>query len=207
MKHHHLLLLLLIPNFALADGGIPFFIVLGIWQIIFFVLIVLVEFIYLFKRLPLLTKSKIFKGTLLANLFSTFIGYLVLFFIRLPFQKCIFRPCGKPYTSNETINNILNIFNDPDYWWLENYRPLPLANLVLGHISIIVLLLSCFLVSWIFEYYVFNFIQKNVYVKKDILRAMFVANLISYGLFFAVPELIIIFELILNGPEYALYVQ
>ncbi len=182
MKYCRLLLWLLIPNFALADVVIPFFFGFAWMQIVFLGLVVLVESIYLFKKLPHLTEKKIFKGTLLANLFSTFIGNLVLFCIRLPFQKWTSSYCGK-LTSNETINNILIIFNDPvDF---DKQNPF------LGNISMIVLLLSFFLVSWIFEYYVFNFIQKNIYVKKDILKAMFAANLRSYFFCFVVPYLLL----------------
>ena len=174
----------MIPNLALADGGIPIFFMVGVWQVIVFALVVLVEFIYLFKKLSKLTKSKVFKGTLLANLFSTFIGYFCLFIARLPFYGCIF--CG----SNKTINNILNIFNDPLLIAIYSHGNDSYCDKFIVHISFIVLLLSCFIMSWLFEYRLFYRIQKDNYTKKEISHAMFAANVISYGLFFVTPILV-----------------
>lgn len=167
------LLIIFTPSIASANAGVPMLAVFTPILVLSLIPIIVIETLYLAKKLHL-TWKKALKNTTLTNLFSTCIGIPITWFALVIIQ--IILGGDGAFGMDTMIDKILSVTLQAA--WLIPYEKelnwmIPLASLVL--------LVPFFFASWLSEYWLST--KLLVDISKDILkRQIRNANLITYAL-------------------------
>ncbi len=175
--------LLIIPNIAFANAGVPMIFLVMPALALSLIPIIIIEAIYLSKKLQLQEKEAI-KTATASNLLSTIVGVPLTWVILVLIQ--MITGGGSAYGIDTLFDKALAVtWQAP---WLIPYEPelnwmVPVAGLVL--------LVPFFFVSWWSEYFITKKMHKNIepiLVKAHVLRA----NLITYSLLSLWPIVMLI---------------
>lgn len=157
-RKHRPLILLFIPATAFANTGIPLFMYMSAWQILFLIPIIFIEAVVLYKMIQL-NYGQACVASFVANLASTLLGVIVIiptFFINLM----------TPWTTVSTILMIILLY--PFYRlsvWCEyvvlkhklSHPQLKQALIIANRLSyfmLLVFLISCIIKSYIINGYI-----------------------------------------------------
>ena len=168
-----ILSLLITPNIAFANAGVPMIFLIMPAFAMSLAPIIIIEAIYLIKKLHL-PKITAAKTTIISNLVSTIVGIPITWLILVIIQ--MLTGGGSAYGINTLFTKVLAVtWQAP---WLLPYEPelkwmVPVAGLVL--------LIPFFFASWWSEYFVTKKIHKDIEasILKTCVRN---ANVITYSL-------------------------
>ena len=195
-----ILFLLFLPKVTYANLGIPIVAINWASLIIFFWLVILIEFLFL-KKISL-SKLKILWYVFLANLKTTLLGIPIMYFFLISLQsiiEAIIRIFMLDLTYHDFYSNIFfALFLQP---WVHPGIILELYgktdSILIVYFIFTLMYIPAFYISYYVEYYSLKSYLKldnNILLKK----ICFKANLLSYLLLFIIFSTILIYTLSLT---------
>lgn len=155
---------------ALADGGIPFVLLmfplssvfLGLFGVLFFVLVVLLEVFVLSnsKIAESFTKKWIYKKIILANLISSLVGFGIILFLEVLIPTKLIR------TRCDDIGIMCDLFTPGSLFFPSSLNAAFTMNMVI-----------CFLLSFVIEFW---YLKRYIESPK-LIKVVFLFNLLSYA--------------------------